>query len=228
MSLWLFGLPVGIPYELHQLASEIHNQPKLSAFFPLKNIQDSDDVAPNLGNQVISETENSLLEDRALMVANCPEQCDSTEQVDQCSPEFDGLLHVGPTEMILEMPACSVGSHCEPKGAELYDISRLDRINAGFEPKSSSSCQAFASVCSGIPDDHNFKESSSSRISLASNQPHSTLVDPDFVENYFKVRTCSTFELVRFSVLIFLFFIFFLNFGLSVIFSFCTTYYDFL
>ncbi|XP_022898470.1 DNA repair protein REV1 isoform X4 [Olea europaea var. sylvestris] len=175
-----------IPYQLQQLASEVHNQPKLSAFFPLKNVQDSDDVAPNLGNQVISETKNSSLEDRALMVANCPEQCDSTEQVDQCSPEFDGLLHVGPTEMILEMPACSVGSHCEPKGAELYDISRLDRINTGFEPKSSSSCQASASVCSGIPDDHNFKESSSSRISLASNQPHSTLVDPDFVENYFK------------------------------------------
>ncbi|KAL2537329.1 DNA repair protein REV1 [Forsythia ovata] len=174
-----------IPYQLDQLASEIHNQPKLSAFFPLKNSRDSDHVAPNVGNHVISETENSSLKGGTLMVANYPEHCESTEQVDHCDPEFNGLLHVYPTEMILEEPACSVGSHCEPKGVELCDISTLGGMNTGFEPKSSS-CQASASVCSGGPDGHNTKESSSSRISLASNQPNSTLADPDFVENYFK------------------------------------------
>ncbi|KAK1402489.1 DNA repair protein REV1 [Heracleum sosnowskyi] len=71
----------------------------------------------------------------------------------------------------------------EPNTSEPGDATS-DSILAGNTPKSGSSCQPSTSYISYCADKEKISESSISRIGMGSG--HSTLEDPNFVENYFK------------------------------------------
>ncbi|GFQ07259.1 DNA repair protein rev1 [Phtheirospermum japonicum] len=168
-----------IPYQLDQLATENNDQPKLSTFFTPKTIGVSEFADLFVDDLVIPENEN-----QSLMKAGLSEYYACLEEADKCNLELDDLRENICTVMS-EEPACSVESSCEVEGVELTDHSFLDGKNSDFKHKSITS-QASGSLCSNSPDTHNVCEASSSRILLPPNQRHSTLSDPNFVENYFK------------------------------------------
>lgn len=73
----------------------------------------------------------------------------------------------------------------EPNTSEPDDATS-DGILAGNKPKSGSPSQPSTSYTSYCADKQKISESSVSRIGMGSG--HSTLEDPNFVENYFKVQ----------------------------------------
>ncbi|KAL8551689.1 hypothetical protein ACS0TY_000673 [Phlomoides rotata] len=75
----------------------------------------------------------------------------------------------------------------EVKGFEMSDRSPLEGKSSDLE-HISSKCQASFPLWSNSLDNHNSSEASSSRIGVPpyNHQRHSTLSDPNFVENYFK------------------------------------------
>lgn len=164
----------GTPYQLDQLAAENCNQAKLSTFFTLQNNE-----APTSGNLSVDDCDNRLLinkdEDRASL----------EQQVEKFNVKQTQVL---PLKIDMsEEPSCSVESSCEVRGLEQSNSPPLDRENCDLE-NNSSSCKASVSPCSNRPDDQSSHETSSSRMCLLTNQGHSTLSDPNFVENYFKVN----------------------------------------
>lgn len=179
MALWCFVLP-GIPYQLDQLSTENYNQPKLSAFFTPKNSGVSE-----VANLQVDDHDNEPL---IKVDSSSSEDYASLEQAGRRNVELGDLLRVNTDRVMSEEPSCSVESSCEVKGVELSDCSPLDGEISDLKYKSST-CQASVSLCTNSLDNHNSNEASSSRIGLPPNQRHSTLADPNFVENYFKVRT---------------------------------------
>ncbi|XP_057782896.1 DNA repair protein REV1 isoform X2 [Salvia miltiorrhiza] len=161
------------PYQLDQLAAENCNQAKLSAFFTLQN-----NDAPEIANNSVDDCDNQLLIKK-------DEGRVSLEQTERCNREQIDHLQLKTDRVMSEEPSCSVESSCEVKGLEQSDCSPLDRKNSDLENKSSP-CKASVSHCSNSPHNQNSCEASSSRICLPTNQRHSTLSDPNFVENYFK------------------------------------------
>ncbi|KAH6813421.1 DNA-directed DNA polymerase [Perilla frutescens var. frutescens] len=162
-----------IPYQLDQLATENNNQPKLSAFFTPQN-----NGASLMANLHIDDCDNQLL-------TKVDEGCASLEQEDMCNVEHSDLFQLKTDMVMSQEPSCSVESSCEVEGLELSDCSPLDMKNTDLE-YNSSTCDASVSPCNNSLDNKNFCEASSSRICLPTNQHHSTLSDPNFVENYFK------------------------------------------
>lgn len=164
----------GIPYQLDQLATESYNQPKLSAFFTPKNTgacEIENLHTDNLSNQPLS----SSSEDYAYL-----------DQADGCNVEQGDLMQVESNRVISEDQSCCVKSSSEVKDVDMSDFSPLDGKKSDLK-HISSKCQASVSLCSNSPDNHIFNEASTSRIGVLPNQHHSTLSDPNFVENYFKV-----------------------------------------
>ncbi|KAL8540403.1 hypothetical protein ACS0TY_001857 [Phlomoides rotata] len=163
-----------IPYQLDQLATENYNQPKLSTFFTSKNsgaCEIENLRVDNHSNQPL----NSLSDDYA-----------SLDQADGCNVEQGDLLQVDINRVISEESSCCVESSSEVKGFEMSDPSPLEGKNSDLE-HISSKCQASFPLCSNSLDNHNSNEASTSRIGVPPNhQRHSTLSDPNFVENYFK------------------------------------------
>ncbi|KAL6502479.1 hypothetical protein OROHE_024484 [Orobanche hederae] len=151
-----------IPYQLDQLAPENNNQPKLSAFFTPKTSGVSE--VGDLPSQVMPENDACV------------------EGADRCSLELDDLQE-NVCKVMSEEPDFSVESYCEVKGVEYHSL--LDGRGSDFKQKSNTS-QVSVSLCSNSLEKHNVREASSSRTVLPPNQRHSTLSDPNFVENYFK------------------------------------------
>ncbi|KAL3651698.1 hypothetical protein CASFOL_004700 [Castilleja foliolosa] len=167
------------PYQLDQLATENNNQPKLSTFFTPKTSGQSEVADVSVDGQVIPENEN-----QSPKKAGLSENYACLEKADKCNLELDDLRENVCT-LMSEEPACSVESSCEVEETELTDHSLLDGKNSDFKHKSITS-QASDSLCSNSSDKHNVGEALSSKIILPPNQRHSTLSDPNFVENYFK------------------------------------------
>ncbi|KAA8536245.1 hypothetical protein F0562_028723 [Nyssa sinensis] len=94
-------------------------------------------------------------------------------------------MHENTTLSIIEEPICDSGKYCEGTMAEPSGIGSVDKSSAGIEVQSSSG-RPSALVSSYCLDNHDAKESSNSMIVGPPNHCHSTLVDPNFVENYFK------------------------------------------
>ncbi|KAI7992717.1 DNA repair protein REV1 [Camellia lanceoleosa] len=163
-----------LPYQLDQIASEAHNQPKLSAFFALKNSPVSNDTVTCMNGQIKSETEHPSLEGGTINEAHL--SGGSMEHSRPCSGEWDDGVHGNSTGTVIEEPTCNDGKYSEGKTAE----PSIHRSSAGIEDQASP-CRPSASVSS-----HNTKRSISSAIVGPSKPQHSTLVDPNFVENYFK------------------------------------------
>ncbi|XP_073119106.1 DNA repair protein REV1 [Henckelia pumila] len=140
-----------IPYQLEQVVTESDGQPKLSAFFTVKNSRVSDIESSFLDGQSMTEYDNPSLNK---MDSSLSEEHKSLEEGDQSSVELDELWQGNRDKLIAEESACSVESRCE------------------IRPMSSN-CE--------VSD-----EASSLRTNLPPNQRHSTLTDPNFVDNYFK------------------------------------------
>ncbi|KAL3814279.1 hypothetical protein ACJIZ3_015547 [Penstemon smallii] len=170
-----------VPYQLDQLAAENDNQPKLSAFFTLKSSRVSEIADRLVNGQAICENDITSLDkvDSSLSEANSILQL-----TDRCSVEPEDLLPTDNENDIGEEPACSVESTCGIEGVEMIDTSPLDGRNSGCKP-TSSTFEPSVSLCNNNLGTHN-NEASSSKTEFPPNQRHSTLADPNFVENYFK------------------------------------------
>ncbi|KAK2985827.1 hypothetical protein RJ640_018693 [Escallonia rubra] len=173
-----------VPYQLDQVASENCNQAKLSAFFALKN---SPVTAACISDEAVAENEDSSSKGGTTMDANLCDEGESTEHRKQYSGEPANLLHDISTGAELEEPSCSNRLHFEARNAEPSDVAKVDRTLVGNQPDPSQShSRPSASVSSHCLDNQSSKESSSSTMYGPPNQRHSTLADPNFVENYFR------------------------------------------
>ncbi|CAL5358073.1 unnamed protein product [Camellia sinensis] len=163
-----------VPYQLDQIASEAHNQPKLLAFFALKDSPVSNDTVTCVNGQIKPETEHPSLEGGTIKEAHL--SGGSMEHSRPCSGEWDDGVHGNSTGTVIEEPTCNDGKYSEGKTVEPI----IHKSSAGIEDQASPS-RPSASVSS-----HNTKRSISSAVVGPSKPQHSTLVDPNFVENYFK------------------------------------------
>ncbi|GMY38593.1 DNA repair protein REV1 isoform X1 [Fagus crenata] len=171
-----------VPYQLDQLSN---NQPKLSAFFDLKRSLVSNGASTHAPCQVIPEAEDSSLKVGTSGDSYFSEVGESIEHSKQISRESDNLVNENSKASLVEEPASSSGKPCEvdmviPSNFDTEDESsvRNDLQSSHYQPS--------ALVTSNCIDNQHMKGSPSSMVSGPSNQRHSTLGDPNFVENYFK------------------------------------------
>ncbi|XP_058070060.1 DNA repair protein REV1 isoform X4 [Magnolia sinica] len=169
-----------VPYQPEQLLNETRKQQKLSAFFALKaNSSSKDaeitlkDAETTLNFQVKLETESSLSKGNAVNDALLPEVGDSIESKSRSAEES---ACAGPP---------GHQTPCEVRIAE-SGSSDLEDEHSVREAFHSSPDRPSATVDSSCLNDKNMKERLDSRVLGRSNQQHSTLGDPNFVENYFK------------------------------------------
>ncbi|CAL2279264.1 unnamed protein product [Prunus armeniaca] len=162
-----------VPYQLDQLAC---NQPRLSAFFAPKIIQDSGDALRDAANQVKYENEDTSLVEARLEDADESEVCRSTEHRWQISGESDNVMFEKNNEESGQELHISSVKDCEMRIVEMTTSAAEDDGSVKDELQySTHQTSASASSCR-LPTSSN----------AGSNQSHSTLGDPNFVENYFK------------------------------------------
>lgn len=164
-------LILGVPYQLDQLAG---NQPKLSAFFALKSSPVSEGTLTAAVCQV--NLDPSLKGDIS-KDANLSEVVEPMKHGNQMDEKF-----VDPE---LEEPNTGSEKSSEVRMSDPSASDRDDGNNVKNEPQSGPR-QLSSSVSSYCLDDQNMKGSPSSEI-VGTSRRHSTLEDPNFVENYFKV-----------------------------------------
>ncbi|XP_034227354.1 DNA repair protein REV1 isoform X3 [Prunus dulcis] len=162
-----------VPYQLDQLAC---NQPRLSAFFAPKIIPDSGDALRDAANQVKYENEDTSLVEARLEDADESEVCRSTEHRWQISGESDNVMFEKNNEESGQELHISSVKDCEMRIVEMTTSAAEDDGSVKDELQySTHQTSALASSCR-LPTSSN----------AGSNQSHSTLGDPNFVENYFK------------------------------------------
>ena len=157
----------GVPYQLEQVAA---NQPRLSAFFAPKtiSISESEDAVLVKHEDVYASSKGDQDED-----GNSSEMGNSTECKHQICGGSDDNTH----------------EKVEPRttGSEYsLDMRIEDRDNLDAGDDQSSPSPPSASVRSYCLDNQVSKGIPRSAV-LGSYGGHSTLTDPNFVENYFKV-----------------------------------------
>lgn len=179
---------LGHTYQLDQLASETQNQPKLSAFFSLKRSPFSSKADTFVTSQLTSESEDPAQKVNTAVNEISFGKGESTEHIKQCSEESDNPVLENFTGEKLEETSFSDINQWAANTSEPDDAVKTDSDFVGIQPEYSSPSRPSTSVSSYCLDNQNSKESPISRIVVASNQHHSTLVDPNFVENYFKVK----------------------------------------
>ncbi|XP_059448274.1 DNA repair protein REV1 [Corylus avellana] len=172
-----------VPYQLDQLAN---NQPKLSAFFALKSSPQSQDALPCApvcpGNP---EAEDSSFKGGTSVDASFSDVGEPVEHSGLISGESNNLMNKNSNVSLLEEPASSCGKPSEVTMTKPSNFDVEDESSVRNELQSSH-YQPSALVSSNFMDIHNMKGSPSSTVGGPSNQHHSTLEDPNFVENYFK------------------------------------------
>ncbi|XP_057450361.1 DNA repair protein REV1 isoform X4 [Lotus japonicus] len=150
-----------LPYQLHQLAN---NQPTLSAFFSFKTSKLSD------------------MEDSTTNV--CQSQ-------DRHSSKVNGLISTVSNDTIPENE--NTNAFMLEDSTNLVRVKYDEGSTAATQEKTNvqdelepNHQEPSTSVSSPCSDDQNVKEFQSSAATRLSKQGHSTLTDPNFVENYFK------------------------------------------
>nr|XP_023919582.1 DNA repair protein REV1 isoform X1 [Quercus suber] len=171
-----------VPYQLDQLAN---NQPKLSSFFTLKRSSVSNSVSTHAPCQVNPEAEDSSLKVGTSGDTYFSEVSESFEHRKQISRESDDLVNENSNASLVEETASSSGKPCEVAMAIPSNIDAENESSVKNDLQSSH-YQPAALVSSNCINIQNMKGSPSSVVSEPSNQSHSTLGDPNFVENYFK------------------------------------------
>lgn len=162
-----------IPYQLNQLAS---NQPKLSAFFTLKSNPVPENV---LTDEVCQVNLDPILKGGTTKDAYISEVDEPMRFAEQA-----GKLLDDPNHQLKELNSSS-GKSAEVKMAEFgsSDAEYGNSVNS----KHQSGPDQFSSSVSGYCLHNQSSDGSlSSEPSGPSNRRHSTLGDPNFVENYFK------------------------------------------
>lgn len=129
----------GVPYQLDQLASEVNNQPKLSAFFS-KNIAIYDDTTTCSTVQATSRVESPLSYSGAIEDPISFEEWQSAEDLEPCALESKDLMQANYNVDRVEESSCSMAMQ------ELSDAASGDRSQAPFSAPSSPHNDA--SVCS--------------------------------------------------------------------------------
>lgn len=150
----------GVPYQLDQLVNETRNQQKLSVFFSSKSNSSSNSA----------ET------------AKVGECIDHKSQF--CGESIDLKSKLG------EEPACHVDDNsCDMRkvGPSSADPEDKVTVREAFQSSDSSPHKPSTTVSSCCSGDKSSNKPLASRICEPHYQSHSTLGDPNFVENYFKV-----------------------------------------
>ncbi|XP_049351928.1 DNA repair protein REV1 isoform X1 [Solanum verrucosum] len=166
-----------VPYQLDQLASEVNNQPKLSAFFT-KNIACNDDTTTCSTIQATSRVGSPLSYSGPIEDPISFEEWQSAEDLEPCALQSKDLVQTNYNVDRVEESSCSIAMQ------ELSDAASGDGSQAPFSAPSSPHNDA--SVCSEWMSDPVNAGPSNLKIPRSPNQQHSTLVDANFVENYFK------------------------------------------
>uniref|UniRef100_A0A7N2MXH7 DNA repair protein REV1 n=1 Tax=Quercus lobata TaxID=97700 RepID=A0A7N2MXH7_QUELO len=171
-----------VPYQLDQLAN---NQPKLSSFFTLKRSSVSNSASTHAPCQVNPEAEDSSLKVGTSGDTYFSEVSAPFEHHKQISRESDDLVNENSNASLVEETTSSSGKPCEVAMGIPSNIDAKDESSVKNDLQSSH-YQPAALVSSNCINNQNIKGSPSSMVSEPSNQSHSTLGDPNFVENYFK------------------------------------------
>ncbi|KAK7308091.1 hypothetical protein VNO77_41686 [Canavalia gladiata] len=173
-----------VPYQLDQLPS---NQPKLSAFFTLKSSKMSEDAFTNAHFHVESD-----MEDSSTRVGQSDSEDKQSSKVGeivqlsgQVSTESDDVVPENTNAiMIEELTGIRVKCDEEEHAGGSNAATKEERnVEGELEPNHQECSTSMSLPCTG---DQNIKEFPSSSTSRSSKQCHSTLEDPNFVENYFK------------------------------------------
>ena len=176
-------LSQGVPYQLDQLAN---NQPTLSAFFTPKSNPADEGAFTNAICEVKRETEDLCLKD-ASMDSKFSEADDSFERRKKATEEYDELMCENTNRTVNDGPS---SSYCEEsQEVKVVEPSNLEEDDESMANNVLQSCpeQPSTSISSHCFDNHSVKGSPRSTATGPLKQRHSTLGDPNFVENYFKV-----------------------------------------
>ncbi|CAL0332106.1 unnamed protein product [Lupinus luteus] len=176
-----------VPYQLDQL---VNNQPKLSSFFTLKSHKMSEDACTNALSQAVPDVEDLSLrvgQSKDTYSSEVGEVVELSRQL-RFSSESDDILTENNNAITMEEPT-TVRVRCDEEGiAEGSNADTGDERNVQGELDLNHQeyCMSVTTPCSESSPDQNVKELPSSEISRPSKHFHSTLADPNFVENYFK------------------------------------------
>ncbi|PNY04000.1 DNA repair protein rev1-like [Trifolium pratense] len=172
------------PYQLEQLSN--NQQPKLSTFFLSRNSKSSEDTFTNALCQV-----EPVIHDSSASVGKSEDGHSSgvekvVEPSSQISMEADDTVSENTDAIMTDEQLTSIGVKCDeedPAGGR-NDASKDERnFQSELETNYQNPSTSVSSPCS---DDQNVIEFPSSVSTRPSKQCHSTLSDPNFVENYFK------------------------------------------
>lgn len=174
----------GVPYQLDQLAN---NQPRVSDFFAPRKSWISKGASGSAAELAMSEADNSSLNDSTLEGAELSELNESVRHERLSRGETELLLEDVDSRKVIELPSCATGKSHEVNVAELSSSSMENESESieNYEFKLPP-LEHMAPLTSHSFDDKNLEPRSSEVIGNCK-MPHSTLGDPNFVENYFKV-----------------------------------------
>uniref|UniRef100_A0A7N0TNI1 DNA repair protein REV1 n=1 Tax=Kalanchoe fedtschenkoi TaxID=63787 RepID=A0A7N0TNI1_KALFE len=182
-----------VPYQIDQLTSASRNQPKLSAFFTSKNSPAN--VDENSGHEAncydVPEIEESTSKSCLPNVGSTSESRELKQTIVKCD-EGDGLAPVNYPE---GMPVLYTGKPAESGSAACNicteivsdSLEKTDNISTEIVSDSLEKTDEPEKLSSGsCPIESKTLEGSPSMSTEPSKYGHSTLEDPNFVENYFK------------------------------------------
>ncbi|MFQ6649298.1 hypothetical protein Gotur_022706 [Gossypium turneri] len=182
-----------VPYQLDQLAN---NQPTLSAFFTTKCNPADEGAFTNAICEVKHENEVLCLKD-ASKDASFSEAGNSFERRKQATEENDELMYENTDKTVIDGPSNSYSE--EPEEVKVVEQSNLQEEDESMANDRLQACpeQSSSSVSSRCFDNHGIRGSPTSTVIGPSKHRHSTLGDPNFVENYFKLYTAGSFNYCR-------------------------------
>lgn len=164
------------PYQLHQLSN--NQQPKLSKFFTFTTTKNSEDSLC----QVESDIEDSFISAGKSEGRHSSQVGDVVESSRQIITEADDNVSENTDTIMMEELLASAGIKCDeedPVGGSNDAAKDEENIQGELE----SSCQEPSASVSSLRSVNEIPTSASTK---PSKQCHSTLSDPNFVENYFK------------------------------------------
>ncbi|KAJ0038248.1 hypothetical protein Pint_23737 [Pistacia integerrima] len=165
-----------VPYQLDQLAN---NQPKLSDFFALKRCHFSEDASIPTFYQAKPETADSSLNNGSSKNADLSEQGGSVQHEWQIRGEIEDPVVAVMNEKMTEQQSSFTGKSCE--------VDTLEPSNADAEIESCVKDELQSRTHEPSPSISSYcVENRDMKGSMSSKKSHSTLGDPNFVENYFK------------------------------------------
>ncbi|XP_031272688.1 DNA repair protein REV1 isoform X2 [Pistacia vera] len=165
-----------VPYQLDQLAN---NQPKLSYFFALKRCHFSEDASIPTFYQAKPETVDSSLNNGSSKNADLSEQGGSVQHEWQIRVEIEDPVVAVMNEKMTEQQSSFTGKSCE--------VDTLEPSNADAEIESCVKDELQSRTHEPSPSISSYcVENRDMKGSMSSKKSHSTLGDPNFVENYFK------------------------------------------